>query len=94
MWLALIMRDYLKPGLKIGMEICAESKLLQEIGLLRVFMGVRGGRIVRDAKYPKGLEIARLINELRLYVDGGLQSLFDGLEVIFDRSFSQKLYLC
>lgn len=92
-WMALLMEKYENTDEGKKSHITPESKLLQDLGLLRVFLGLRGGRMVDGGKYSKSAEVDRLIQEVRICSGLGTHALIDGLELIFTIRFGHHLFL-
>lgn len=93
MWIALLMQKYVDTDLGRRTSVDPRSELLQEVGLLRVFMGLRGGRMVDGNKYTKSADVGQLMQEIRDCSGNGVRALLDGLETFFSRRFGRQLFL-
>ncbi|MHA7147453.1 hypothetical protein ACX83H_16435 [Burkholderia pseudomallei] len=92
-WIALLMSKYGGTDEGCRTDVDSNSAVLQDVGLLRVFMGLRGGRMVDGDKYVKGSDVESLIQDVRDCSGRGVTTLVSGLENIFVHRFGRRLFL-
>ncbi len=93
-WMALLLRKT-PPLARVAVD--RTCPLLQEAGLLSVFLGARGGRMVDPEKYPKPPQIAAVIAQVShaaAYIArGDIDAFFVALASIFAKHFQRELFI-
>ncbi|KFX81186.1 hypothetical protein KR99_25060, partial [Ralstonia solanacearum] len=94
MWMAILLR---KASPLARVTVDRACPLLQEAGLLSVFLGARGGRMVDPEKYPKPPEIAAVIAQMNpataSIARGDIDAFFAALASIFAGHFQCELFI-
>lgn len=74
---------------------CADPKhkLLQSVGLLRVFCEDRGARIIDWEKYSIPLRVKRDVEAINKAVPLGINAVFSAMNALFSREFKRPLIL-
>ncbi|AQW31632.1 hypothetical protein ACJBUE_23180 (plasmid) [Ralstonia syzygii subsp. celebesensis] len=93
-WMAILLRKA-SPLERVGVD--RTCPLLQEAGLLSVFLDARGGRMVDPEKYPKSPEITAVIAQVSHAATdiarGDIDAFFVALASIFAMQFQRELFI-